>query len=523
MIKQQKLTANGVFLLILMVFGTAVAFNSCGGSEPATGLSAADQKYLADGEQLVKTRCGTCHEVPDPSLLDKVTWEKHIMPGMAPMFGLKSFMGQYLTSARASISATDWQKIIIYYKYYAPDKLIIPKSKAVKDWAIFALKQPKGADTTDGIAMTTMVAFNPNDKHFYTGGAGNKLYKWDSDLNKTLVRKFSSPIVDANFFTTVTQPNSAIITNIGILPPNNQLKGKLISINLDSRLKSKDSLLITDSLPRPVKSAYADFNKDGLMDYVTCGFGHNKGGLYMVQQQANHKFIKKPIREIPGATQVYVDDYNHDGWPDIVCLFAQADEGVWLFLNDKKGGFTSQNLVHFPPVYGSSSFQMVDFNHDGKPDILYTCGDNNDYSTILKPYHGVYIFTNQGNWKFKQTYFYQINGCSKAIATDFDHDGDLDIAVIAFFPDFKHHPTEGFTYHEQISPGKFKVHELPINLCGRWISMDVNDINQDGNMDIVLGNFSVGARGLVNQKDYTPNWDMHQPITVLQNTLKKRP
>ncbi len=63
-----------------------------------------------------------------------------------------------------------------------------------------------------------------------------------------------------------------------------------------------------------------------------------------------------------------------------------------------------------------------------EPDILYTCGDNSDFSKVLKPYHGVYIFTNQSNWKFKQTYFYHIDGCTKAIAADFDHDGDLDVA-----------------------------------------------------------------------------------------------
>ena len=75
-----------------------------------------------------------------------------------------------------------------------------------------------------------------------------------------------------------------------------------------------------------------------------------------------------------------------------------------MFLNDKKGGFTSTNLLRFPPVYGSSSFQLVDFNNDGKPDILYTSGDNSDYSKVLKSFHGVYIFLNQGDFKFKQCY-----------------------------------------------------------------------------------------------------------------------
>jgi len=191
-----------------------------------------------------------------------------------------------------------------------------------------------------------------------------------------------------------------------------------------------------------------------------------------------------------------------------------------MFLNDHKGGFITQTLLRFPPVYGSSSFQLVDFNHDGKPDILYTCGDNSDFSKVLKPYHGVYIFTNQGNWKFKQTYFYHIDGCTKAIAADFDHDGDLDIAAIAFFANFKYHPQQSFTYLEQTAPNKFLPHEVPVDSYGRWLTMEVADINHDGYDDIILGNFSTTGRGLVNQTGFTPGWDMHNPIIILKNKGK---
>jgi hypothetical protein len=106
--------------------------------------------------------------------------------------------------------------------------------------------------------------------------------------------------------------------------------------------------------------------------------------------------------------------------------------GYRLFINNKKGGFTSKELLRFPPVYGSTSFQLTDIDHDGKPDLIYTCGYNFHDSSILKPYHGLYIYKNTGDFNFKQTWFYPINGCTKAIATDFDKDGDIDIATIAF-------------------------------------------------------------------------------------------
>ncbi|MEO3404703.1 VCBS repeat-containing protein [Mucilaginibacter sp. CAU 1740] len=503
-----RVKQRDLWLLISgLIFTIATILAGCGDNEPS------DEELLAGAKKVAVLHCGRCHEAPDASLLDSATWNKYILPAMGRKLGLRSFMDQYIAGPNAELSLADWNKIVVYYRYASPKKLIIPKPNAVIDSAIFSVRRPTKVDTKNGEAMTTMVTFNPIDKHFYTGDAGNKLYRWDSDLMPTLIKTFHSPITDASFYQTDTEPNAAVITCIGILPPNDELKGSLVHINLNK----KDTTLLEDSLPRPVKSTAADFNKDGLMDYVTCGFGRDRGGLFLIEQQPNHNFKRKIIRGIPGPEIVYTGDYNGDGWPDIACLFAQGDEGIWLFLNDKKGGFITKNIMRFPPVYGSSSFQLVDFNHDGKLDILYTCGDNNDYSPIFKPYHGVYIFTNQGDWKFKQTYFYHINGCSKAIATDFDKDGDLDLAVIAFFPDYKYHPTEGFTYHEQLSPGKFKVHEVPVNKLGRWISMEANDIDGDGDTDIVLGNFSVGAQGLMNQKDYKPDWDMYEPVILLRN------
>jgi hypothetical protein len=62
-----------------------------------------------------------------------------------------------------------------------------------------------------------------------------------------------------------------------------------------------------------------------------------------------------------------------------------------LVTNKGHGNFGQEEVLKFPPIYGSSSFALADFNKDGYPDIVYTCGDNADYSQVLKPYHGVYI------------------------------------------------------------------------------------------------------------------------------------
>ena len=124
---------------------------------------------------------------------------------------------------------------------------------------------------------------------------------------------------------------------------------------------------------------------------------------------------------------------------------------------------------------------------------------------------------NQGDWNFKQSYFYPINGCTKAIAADFDGDGDVDIATIAFFADLKSNPAEGFIYFEQDKSMSFKPHAIPVSNYGRWMSMDTIG-NKHGKPDIVLGNYSTGFP----IQQLKPFWDKHLPLIVLENHTKSR-
>ena len=191
--------------------------------------------------------------------------------------------------------------------------------------------------------------------------------------------------------------------------------------------------------------------------------------------------------------------------PDIWVLFAQAQEGIFLFTNKGKGAegvpsggvpssgvshFDEKEILRFSPVHGSSYFEMTDLNNDGFKDILYTSGDNADYSThLLKNFHGVYGYLNDGKNGFKQQFFFPIHGCFKAIARDFDKDGDIDIATISYFPDIKNQPKEAFVYLENKGNLSFKPFTIKEANAGNWLVMDAADIDADGDEDIVLGNF----------------------------------
>lgn len=517
MVTKFRVSANTLGLTIAAVVTAAIFFlNGCNTAPHVNTPS----ENLAEGQVLSQKYCASCHRYPDPTLLDKLTWEQGVLPKMAGQLGIQQEMGQYYLDKKSLINLTDWQRIIDFYKHYAPQKLAVPKQDALIDWAMFSARRPAKVDRKGSPAMTSMISFNRLDGKLYTGDAAGNLLRWDASLNSVLVSKMPSSISFANFYKATDGSNAAAITCMGILPPNDELKGGLQQLNLTD--KSAQNLMLADSLPRPVFTATGDFNKDGLMDYVICGYGNTKGALMLLEQQDGGKYHKRIIRQAPGAIQIETGDFNNDGWPDIICLFAQADEGVWMFLNDKHGGFTTRNLLRLPPVYGTNSFQLVDMDDDGQKDIVYTCGDNNDYSNILKPYHGVYIFTNQGNWKFKKTWFHHVNGASKVMAADFNGDGRQDMIVAAFFADFKYYPTEGLTYFEQTAANRYQGHQIPVNKMGRWISMEVADIDADGDQDVVLGNFSIYFDRLINQQGYKPDWDMYEPIIILENKTKHK-
>ncbi len=493
-----------------------------------------DGQALAEGTKegytLAKTNCSACHSFVPAETLDKITWQDKVLPGMAPNLGIGVFGAtDYINNPdnkSAKVSFENWMKIVNYYITNAPDTLTPakPPVPVIKDWSVFDFKKPGHSILPS--ARTTMVSADTSANYFYTGdGNTNFLYRWNSKLELVDSTYISSPPVSGNFFFDKNGRRKAVFSTLGTMEAKDISEGNLFQFDVSGKLNEPEDTL-AKKLPRPVQIASGDFNKDGLRDWVVCGFGHNKGGLYWLEQLPKGGYKKNSIVEIPGAIQSIVQDFNGDGWDDLMVLFAHDDESILLFINDHQGSFTSSRILTFPPVYGSSSFQLADFNKDGLPDILYTCGDNADLSPILKPFHGMYIYLNRGkmetgqsNVKYELSYFYPINGCTKAIAADFDNDGDLDIATIAFFADFKNNPGEKFLYFEQVKSMHFLPHSPPIEHNGRWICMDVADYDKDGDLDIILGNF---AHGFVIQKNYRADWDATTPFVVLENKTVER-
>jgi FG-GAP-like repeat len=476
------------------------------------------------GEALAKKYCQGCHSLPDPDLLDVKSWENGVLPNMGPRLGIFNLNFTRYPSMRRDpnlsagyypskplLSAEEWQQIINYYVATAPDEL--PKQQRPypikNDLAIFRVTAPvitRRSPTTCYIQVDTT---NLPHTILQSDIFRRSVMRFDKNLQPLDSVSSSGPVIDIDF-----HPVPMVATNVGLLNPTNAKLGKLENlIQNESGKMSLDSTMHIDSLQRPVQSLRIDLNGDKRPDELVCEFGHLTGDLSWYENMGDNHYARHVLRAVPGAIKAYAQDYNQDGLPDLFVLFAQGEEGIFLFTNRGNGRFDEKEILRFPPSYGSSYFELDDFNHDGYPDIVYTCGDNADFSLVLKPYHGVYIFLNDGKWNFNQRYFFPINGCYKAMARDFDGDGDLDLAVISFFADYLNQPEEGFVYLENTGDFKFVPHSMKETQQGRWLTMDVGDLDGDGKPDILLGNFSVAPTFI---KSLIP-WQAAPPFLYLRN------
>lgn len=511
-------------LLILVFIFTGASAIYFGCSRKSENDSSANSIQIKAGKELTQKYCGTCHLPVSPEFLDKKTWINNVLPAMAPKLGIgvwrqNRYYPKGESQSKHGVSYEEWINIVHYFEQEAPESLTdaelpVPLKKG---WSIFTMNKPQAKDSASPVATTTMVKIDPQFSKIYTSDANeNALLQWDQHLDSKKVLSLLSPVVDMKFLDDDNTKRHAVLTSIGTMKAEDISRGIVQEIRLEADT-SQSLNVIASELTRPLKTLQGDFNKDGLDDWLICVFGHDTGGLYLYQQEPDHLYTPKKIRGVPGAEDAIVDDFNEDGWPDIMVLFAYDDEGIWMFLNDKDGGFETKNILRFPPIYGSTSFQLIDFNDDGLRDVLFTNGDNADFSQILKPYHGVRIFLNKGNFIFEEAWFYPLNGAMKAIARDFDKDGDLDIATISFFADFKDSPHESFIFFEQTDDLNFQSYALPIHTHGRWLTMDAGDFDNDGDADLVLGNF---AGNYISQKNFKPDWDSRTPFVLLLNNSR---
>jgi hypothetical protein len=462
-------------------------------------------------ERLVQTYCGNCHLAPEPRLLPRAFWDESVLPRMGARLGfnadlfLKDVPSADLTvalsllPAKPLISDSDWELIKSYYLTLAPENLEQANTPAT-DTTLQLFSPVPVTVASKHIPASTFVHAEKTSVLF----GFSELYEWQAGR---VTSRTTLPTPPSAY---VELPDGAhFLSLVGTINPTDQPIGSIWKQNDAGTWQPW-----FESLQRPVDLQAGDFRNNGQHQLVVCEFGNLTGGLSVVDWSDVRAPEKKQLSALPGARKAIVTDVDGDTQLDIIALFAQGDEQVIFFKGDGQLGFTPTTWLRFPPIYGSSFLEYLDVNQDGHRDLILAQGDNADHTVMLKPYHGVRIFVNNGKNQFTESLFYPMPGASQTATADYDGDGDLDIAAISFFPDFQEKPARSFVllFNEGTT---WRATTAPYAKAGRWLVMQAHDLDADQDIDLMLGalDFNGGASDAQFQA-----WVAGQtPLLILRN------
>lgn len=475
--------------------------------------------------QLFKTQCASCHQLPNIQHLPKHLWANKVLPEMGARMGIKNsgfnplngfsfeeqgaILKSGIYSVKSKISVEDWRLLNEYIISNAPDSLIVESAKIERTELNNFKLELIDIDSTEGSSII-FTEFDAEKGKLNVADSRGRIYEYDQK-SKNLAKLLNGKGPISAY---TEKDDVKYVTSIGSLSPSEIANGRIFSI------KNKTVEPLPVNLHRPVHTTVHDFNKDGVDEILVCEFGNLTGSLSLVVNSKSGSLEKKVLLGQPGSIRAVVQDMNHDGKDDIIVMTAQGNEGVTILYQTENLEFRGEQAIRFSPVYGSSWFEIIDYDNDGDQDIITVHGDNADKTQVLKSYHGLRIHLNDGSNNFKEEFFYPLHGATRSVSRDFDQDGDIDFGIISTFPDYKEHSEMSFVYLNNISQDKFEFEPQILNgdFSGRWFLIDSGDFDQDGDIDIALScstlNFTFLPAELA--KVYKENpWD----ILLLENSL----
>ena len=524
-----------------MLTVSVLFFVACGDtSRPDSGPNIADALPVSaphPGQALHQTYCGTCHILPDPSDLDRATWQNAILIRMGAYMGIYNDNQQYFDSlpakwlepgpggkrvlaagiypAKPMLSRPEFEQIKDYILQNAPQKTIGAMNALPIVHEMPGFKARIMRPDTNLNPLVTAIAIDAEQQQIYAGFLQQGIVQVDP------LGKLSNYF--AHFYGPVqirVEPNRLSIADIGSIKGSDHPQGQFVAVASMQALKKRKTSLKMNGLQRPVFSAWADLDGDGDEDLVLCEFGYHLGELAWHENVGKGPWKRHTLYPDDGTVAVSLHDFDGNGQVDILALMANANEGVRLFLNLGKGKFEQKELFRYNPTFGAAALEVVDFDQDGDMDFLVSNGDNGDYKPILKANHGIRLYRNQGNLEFEEAFFLPLNGAYGTRTHDYDQDGDMDIAAVSFYPDYGRGGEEAFVYFEQTKANEFTARTFPEAGLSRWMVLDAGDLDGDGDLDLALGAFNVKSSD-ASEETYQHWMKGNVPILILENLLNE--
>jgi enediyne biosynthesis protein E4 len=262
---------------------------------------------------------------------------------------------------------------------------------------------------------------------------------------------------------------------------------------------NQEPLLLSMLSTQGPKILKGDVNKDGLEDLLLLGAKNDPDKMFF--QQKNGQFSQTNITTFERdkgfeSTCGAFFDFENDGDLDLLIGSGGNEVGVdkinfivRLYINDGKGNF-NVDPTRIPPVVGNfSTIKVADFNKDGFQDVFIgaRCVPGNyglkPQSYLLKNENGVWVDvtpTSLGN----------IGMVTDANWADLDGDKDFDLVVV------------GDWLSAQIFKNNAGILDEPIaveNTSGWWQRIESSDLDGDGDIDFVVGNWGQNSKFLASK------------------------
>ena len=247
-------------------------------------------------------------------------------------------------------------------------------------------------------------------------------------------------------------------------------------LRYSSTVLTKKADYFTGESSYPHAVAVGDFNKDGWSDFVTVNRG--SGSISVFLGLGNATFSEPATYEVGKGSPSYslvVGHFNNDTHLDIVVSHFWTD-AISILLGLGNGTFS--NPKTYPTDAGCSPIGVAkgDFDNDHHLDVAVAC--NFADSNI-----GVFLGRGDGTFSYMARYSTGTGAYSIYVAVaDFNNDTHLDIVVTNF-------KSSNIQIFKGSAKGTFeKIRELDTGLQSSPRPVAVADLDNDGHMDIVVGN-----------------------------------